>query len=83
MKLFKWLFTHNLNYKRTLKKFEYNLKRLCYNSFGRGQEIIEWFAGRLGATTKKEAAIINSYVKYNLIPKLPFTANHSEFLIFI
>ena len=25
----KRLFTHNLNYKRTLKKFDYNLQRLC------------------------------------------------------
>lgn len=26
---FKRLFIHNLNYERTLKKFEHNLKRLC------------------------------------------------------
>lgn len=48
----KRLFTHNLNYKETLKKFLYNLKRLCSIALvERGRNALNV---NLGFTTMKE-----------------------------
>lgn len=70
MKLFKWLFTHNLNYENFIHKISHNLKRLCSIALVVGGKSF------LGA----KSPIMNNYVKYNPIPNLK--ENQAEFLMF-